>query len=94
VAAQSKGAHTRTSLARESGLARVPMSRIRRVRGATSRVRPSPAGLARALGGARLAIGSYVCEWSRDSLLYPHAQIFFFYSYLTLQSTRHSMSIK
>jgi hypothetical protein len=36
--------------------------------------RPSPAGLARAFGGARLAIGSYVCGWSRASLAYPHAQ--------------------
>jgi hypothetical protein len=32
--------------------------------GATSRARPSPAGLARAFSGARLAIGSYVCGWS------------------------------
>jgi hypothetical protein len=30
------------------------------------------AGLARAFGGARLAIGSYVCGWSRASLAYPH----------------------
>jgi hypothetical protein len=32
------------------------------------------AGLARAFCGARLAIGSYVCGWSRASLAYPHAK--------------------
>jgi hypothetical protein len=52
----------------ESGSARVPMSQTRLCGG---RHEPGSAqsGLARrAFGGARLAIGSYVCGWSRSRL--------------------------
>ena len=72
----TKGAHTRTSLARESGWARVPMSQTRPC---VECHEPDLAdsGLARQglrWGSARhrLAIGSYVCGRSRARLAYPH----------------------
>ena len=73
---QSKGDHTHTSLARESGWARVPM---RQTRPCVECHEPDLAdsGLARQSlrsGSARrrLAIDSYVCGRSQARLAYPH----------------------
>jgi hypothetical protein len=71
-----KGAHTRKSLARESGWARVPMSQTR---SCVECHEPDLAdsGLARQglwWGSARrrLAISSYVCGSSQARLAHPH----------------------
>ena len=73
-----KGAHTRTSLARESGWARVPMNQTRLC---VECHEPDLAasGLARQglwWGSARrrLAIGAYVGGRSQARLAYPHGQ--------------------
>ena len=77
VAVRSKGAHTRTSLARESGSARVPMSQTRPCMGRhePGLAEPSEArqGLPWDSARRRLAIGSYVCGRSRARLAYLHA---------------------
>ena len=71
-----KGPHTRTSLARESGWARVPMSQTRPC---VECHEPDLADSVLARQGLRwgsalrrLAIGSYVCGRSQARLAYPH----------------------
>ena len=71
-----KGAHTRTSLASESGWVRVPMSQTHQCV-ECHEADLADSGLARQglrWGSARrrLAIGSYVCGRSQARLAYPH----------------------
>jgi hypothetical protein len=71
-----KGAHTRTSLASESGWARVPMSQTRPCV-ECNEPDLTDSGLARQglrwrSARRRLAIGSYVCGRSQARLAYPH----------------------
>jgi hypothetical protein len=74
--ADTKGAHTRTSLARKSGWARVSLSQTR---SCVECHEPDSAdsgldrqGLRWGSARHRLAIGSYVCGRSQARLVFPH----------------------
>jgi hypothetical protein len=75
VALRAKGAHTRTSLAHESGWARVPMSQTRPFVECHEpdlvETGLAPQGLLWGSARRRLAIGSYVCGRSQTRLAHP-----------------------